>query len=113
NEDNARAGARLAFGKYVDCQYRLDQADIILSLDSDFLNFGPRKLRSTRVFAQELEQHRRRSLVIAGAFQPPEVHALAHQLNDALGNVGATIVYTDPVEPQPAEQTESLRQLAS
>src|SRR5258708_27041739 len=27
---------------------------------------------------------------------PPAVHALAHVMNHALGNVGKTVVYTDP-----------------
>ena len=36
----------------------------------------------------------RRSLVIAGDGQPPAVHALAHAMNAALGNVGTTVVYT-------------------
>ena len=39
--DNTRAGAKIAFGEYVDAQYRFDQADVILSLDADFLGSGP------------------------------------------------------------------------
>ncbi|HEY8551065.1 MAG TPA: TAT-variant-translocated molybdopterin oxidoreductase, partial [Vicinamibacterales bacterium] len=49
--DGARAGARLAFGEYVEPQYRLDQADVILSLDGDFLDCGPGRLRYARDFA--------------------------------------------------------------
>ncbi|MBI3492579.1 MAG: TAT-variant-translocated molybdopterin oxidoreductase [Acidobacteria bacterium] len=49
--ENARAGARLAFGEYVDAQYRFDQADVILSLDADFLGGGPGGLRYARDFA--------------------------------------------------------------
>ncbi len=30
SRDNARAGAKLAFGEYVDAQYRFDQADVIV-----------------------------------------------------------------------------------
>ena len=41
SRENARAGAKLAFGEYVDAQYRFDQADVILSLDADFLGCGP------------------------------------------------------------------------
>ena len=41
SRDNARAGAKLAFGEYVDAQYRFEQADVILSLDADFLGCGP------------------------------------------------------------------------
>ena len=39
------------------------------------------------------------------------VHALAHAMNDALGNVGHTVIYTDPVEAQPVDQMASLREL--
>ena len=35
--DGLRAGARLAFGEDVETQYHLDQADVILALDADFL----------------------------------------------------------------------------
>ena len=51
NDDNARAGARLAFGRYIDTIYNLDQADLILSLDADFLYWGPARLRHTQQFA--------------------------------------------------------------
>ncbi|HEV3060194.1 MAG TPA: TAT-variant-translocated molybdopterin oxidoreductase, partial [Vicinamibacterales bacterium] len=41
SRDNARAGAKLAFGQYVDAQYRFDPADVVVALDSDFLASGP------------------------------------------------------------------------
>ena len=47
------------------------------------------------------------------ATQPPAVHALAHAMNGALGNVGKTVVYTDPVEAEPVDQLESLRELVA
>jgi len=37
NRDNARAGAMMAFGEPVETQYRLAEADVVLSLDADFL----------------------------------------------------------------------------
>ena len=37
---------------------------------------------------------RARRIVVAGDEQPAAVHALAHAINQALGNVGATVVYT-------------------
>ncbi|WP_435018752.1 TAT-variant-translocated molybdopterin oxidoreductase [Tundrisphaera sp. TA3] len=37
---NSREGAKLAFGEAVDPVYHLDRADVILSLDSDFLACG-------------------------------------------------------------------------
>jgi molybdopterin-containing oxidoreductase family iron-sulfur binding subunit len=51
NNDNARAGARMAFGRYLDPAYQFDQADVIVSLDSDFLNFGPAHIRYTHDFS--------------------------------------------------------------
>jgi len=41
------------------------------------------------------------------------VHALAHAMNYALGNIGTTVFYTDPVEAAPVEPMASLRQLVS
>ena len=54
--------------------------------------------------AKDLQAHRGASLVIAGDGQPPAVHALAHAMNQALGNVGQTVVYTEPVEAEPVDQ---------
>ena len=186
SRDNARAGAKLAFGEYVDAQYHVDQADVILSLDADFLGAGPGGLRYARDFskrrrpedaehmnrlyaiesmptstgaradhrlpmkpsaiegaaraiaaaagvagarpagaAQDKEQkwiaavakdllgHRGRSLVIAGESQPPAVHAIAHAMNQALGNAGKTVVYTKTAEAEPVNQLESIRDLVA
>ncbi|MEP6769250.1 MAG: TAT-variant-translocated molybdopterin oxidoreductase [Acidobacteriota bacterium] len=49
--DNARAGARLAFGRYVDVVPDLTAADVILSLGCDFLACGPGHLSLTRQFS--------------------------------------------------------------
>jgi MoCo/4Fe-4S cofactor protein with predicted Tat translocation signal len=61
----------------------------------------------------DLQQHRGSSIVMAGEQQPPIVHALAHAINDALGNAGKTVIYTDPIEAQPVNEMESLRELVS
>ena len=37
NRDAAMAASKAAFGSYTDAQYRLENADVILSLDADFL----------------------------------------------------------------------------
>jgi MoCo/4Fe-4S cofactor protein with predicted Tat translocation signal len=37
NQDASRAASKAAFGSYTDAQYKLEEADIILSLDADFL----------------------------------------------------------------------------
>ncbi len=182
NRDAARLGAQMAFGRYVDAQYRLENAEVIVSLDADVLSSGyPGFVRYAREFAKrrklvagantmsrlyavestpttagavadhrlgisasqveryarslaaalglapaepaspavwvqavarDLKQHRGSSLIIPGEQQSPLVHALAHAMNQALGNVGRTVIYTDPVEAKPALQNESLRELA-
>ncbi|MFZ3214310.1 MAG: TAT-variant-translocated molybdopterin oxidoreductase [Terriglobales bacterium] len=61
--------------------------------------------------AKDLRDHRGTSLVVVGDQQPPEVHALAHAMNQALGNVGTTVTYVDPVEANPVDQTASLKDL--
>ncbi|HVZ23843.1 MAG TPA: TAT-variant-translocated molybdopterin oxidoreductase, partial [Vicinamibacterales bacterium] len=182
---NAREGSRLAFGEYVDAQYAFDKADVVLSLDADFLCTGAAGVKHARAFAsrrridgdkanlnrlyavesnpttagtkadhrlplrasqieafaravagavgvsgvtagplpesastwidplvKDLKAARGRSLVIAGDGQPPVVHALAHAMNDALGNVGATVVYTQTAEAVPMNQVAALRELA-
>jgi MoCo/4Fe-4S cofactor protein with predicted Tat translocation signal len=63
--------------------------------------------------AKDLENHKGASVVVVGDGQPPVVHALAHAMNDALGAVGKTVVYTDPVEANPTDQLQSLRDLAA
>lgn len=186
HRDQAKAGARLAFGHYVETQYRFDQADVILALDADFLFAAAGSVRYARDFtarrrvenglarpnrlyvvestpsltgamadhrwplrageiesfaralahqlgilgeaqrlpasghpqwleavARDLQQHRGSSLVVVGDGQPPVVHALAHALNEALGNVGQTVFYTDPIEAHPVEQMASLRELVA
>jgi molybdopterin-containing oxidoreductase family iron-sulfur binding subunit len=66
--------------------------------------------------AKDLQGARGKSIVIPGDYAPPAVHALAHQMNAALGNVGQTVVYTDPLafypNDKPVDQIEDLRALA-
>ncbi len=45
--------------------------------------------------AEDLTAHRGECLVVAGAHLPAEVHALAYQINQSLGNVGQTIDFVD------------------
>ncbi len=60
---------------------------------------------------RDLQQHRGASIVLAGDNQPPVIHALAHAMNNALGNVGKTVFYTDPIEVNPVDQRQSLQEL--
>jgi len=60
NRDNARAGALLAFGRDVAQLPDFEKADVVLSLDADFLA-GPEGVRNSKLFA------RRRKVRAAGA----------------------------------------------
>jgi molybdopterin-containing oxidoreductase family iron-sulfur binding subunit len=60
---------------------------------------------------RDLQSAKGRSIVIAGDEQPPAVHALAHAMNDALGNVGTTVFHSDPVEANAIDQVSSLKEL--
>jgi MoCo/4Fe-4S cofactor protein with predicted Tat translocation signal len=177
NRDNVVEGAKLAFGEPVETRYDFSKADVIVSLDADFLYAGfPGSARYTRDFAarrnpdanmnrmyvfestpsstgmkadhrlpvravdienvarslasgvgvsasgsvsgqlqglvsgaaKDLQAHKGSSIVIAGDHQPPAVHALAHAMNQVLGNVGKTVFYTEPVDANPVNQHESL-----
>jgi molybdopterin-containing oxidoreductase family iron-sulfur binding subunit len=183
NRDNVVEGAKLAFGEPVETRYDLSKADVIVSLDADFLYAGfPGSARYTRDFAarrnpdanmnrlyvvestpsstgmkadhrlplragdverfarllfspqaaggpgsfvnlaadqvqfaaalgKDISNHRGASVIIAGDHQPPAVHALAHAINQSLGNVGKTIFYTEPVGANPVNRNQSLHAL--
>jgi molybdopterin-containing oxidoreductase family iron-sulfur binding subunit len=183
NRDNVMSGSQMAFGQAVETQYRPEGANVILSLDADFLYGGfPGATRYIRDYAnrrnpdaninrlyvvestpsatgvkaehrlplraseiegfaralagmvgvnaggavlegeqqkflagvaKDLQANRGSCVVIPGDHQSPAVHALAHAINAALGNVGKTVVYTDTVDANPVNQTESLRELVS
>jgi MoCo/4Fe-4S cofactor protein with predicted Tat translocation signal len=52
NRDNVVEGAKMAFGEVVETRYDLSKADVIVSLDADFLYAGfPGSARYTRDFA--------------------------------------------------------------
>ena len=151
--------ARSTSGANAEPLYDLSKADIIVSLDADFLFEGPANLILTRAFskkrrdpdndfsrlyvvesapsvtgakadvrwqrkhseivqvmqelaeavvhgapsgtaeirqlAADLQQHRGRSVIMAGDYQPEAVHALAFQMNQALGNIGETVEYRE------------------
>jgi molybdopterin-containing oxidoreductase family iron-sulfur binding subunit len=59
---------------------------------------------------RDLQAHRGAGLVAVGEFQPPEIHALARTINDALGNTGHTIEY---LAPAPRPQPGSFGELAT
>jgi molybdopterin-containing oxidoreductase family iron-sulfur binding subunit len=174
---SARTGAIAAFGAPLNAIYRFDRADVIVSLDADFLcstvpgslryahDYSARrraaaenpKIAPPRLYVAEstpsttgsmadhrfrmtaaevaafaagiaaggaspasaevqavlkdLQAHRGASIVIAGEHQPPQLHAMVHVVNQALGNAGKTVVYTDPIEANPVDEIASLGEL--
>jgi len=193
NRDNALEGAKMAFGQPVETRYDFSKADVIVSLDADFLYGGfPGGVKYIRDFAKrrdpdsgnmnrlyviestpsatgakadhrigvkagdiekfmqllimgghplrevgshnpvvtsaglseeqfaflaalqtQLKNPNGTSLFIAGDHQPATLHAFAHALNRAQGNVGKTVFYTDPADANPVNQTESLKELVA
>jgi MoCo/4Fe-4S cofactor protein with predicted Tat translocation signal len=176
NRDNVYEGAKMAFGEVVETRYDLSKADVIVSLDADFLYAGfPGSTRYIRDFAAkrnpdgemnrlyvvestpsstgmkadhripmraaeietlagalvaaapqginadvldavhaiaaDLNAHKGSSVVIPGDHLPSSLHAAVHALNATLGNVGKTVFYTEPVDANPVNQTESLHEL--
>ncbi|HKQ70210.1 MAG TPA: TAT-variant-translocated molybdopterin oxidoreductase, partial [Polyangiaceae bacterium] len=67
--DAVRAGAKLAFGKYVETRHDFTRADVIVSLDSDFFVEGPAAVRNVKDFSsrrrvREEEKHMSRLYVV-------------------------------------------------
>src|ERR1044072_4906782 len=58
---------------------------------------APQNLPWIAPLVKDLQQHNGASIVLAGDNQPPIIHALGHAMNNALGNVGKTGFYTDPL----------------
>ncbi len=63
--------------------------------------------------ARDLLLNKGACVVFPGEHQSPAVHAMAHVMNAALGNVGKTVFYTDPLEAKPVNQLADLQQLAA
>jgi len=64
-----------------------------------------------RAIAADLVQSRGESIVVAGERQPAWVHALAHAMNERLGNVGATVLHLPPGAAEPVDHAASLSEL--
>jgi MoCo/4Fe-4S cofactor protein with predicted Tat translocation signal len=52
-----------------------------------------------------------RSLVLGDEYHSPAVQVLIHGINQRLGNVGATVLHTEPVEVDPVDHLVSLSDL--
>ncbi len=63
--------------------------------------------------ARDLRRAGSSGVVLAGDTQPPEVHALCAAINNALNNIGNTVVLLDTGEETKAPQSDELRRLVS
>lgn len=61
----------------------------------------------------DLQANEGASVVVAGDEQTPVVHAMAHAINAALGNVGTTVNYTESVIANDAVASQQLAQFVS
>ena len=61
--------------------------------------------------AKDLESKKGHSVVAVGSTQTPAVHALAHAINAALGNIGETVSHIAPVEYNAGNHLASLKAL--
>lgn len=65
-----------------------------------------------KAVAKDLLQNQGSSIVTVGCGQPPEVHALAHQLNALLHNVGTTVLYTAELDPARLAHRDAIKALS-
>jgi len=65
------------------------------------------------ICSKDLKANAGKSVVIPGEQQTPDVHLAAIAINQALGNVGKTVVYTETINPLPSIQGEDLKSLVA
>jgi len=63
----------------------------------------PGLARWVKAVAADLQGHRGESLIVVGAAQPPQLHALGFALNVALGNLNRTVDFSELVESRPPD----------
>ena len=85
-------------GAKADVRWQRKPSEVIAfaqQLATELLQSVPAGSPEIRQLADDLRQHRGRSVIMAGDYQPEIVHALAFQLNQALGNSGTTVTYQE------------------
>ena len=85
NRDNVLEGAKLAFGQPVETRYDFEKADVIVSLDADFLYAGfPGNVRYIRDFAKRRNPDGKMNRLYVIESTPTTTGAKAdHRLADA------------------------------
>ncbi|MEO8726126.1 MAG: 4Fe-4S dicluster domain-containing protein, partial [Acidobacteriaceae bacterium] len=74
-------------------------------------NFSADQKKYLDSLVKDLQAHRGKAVVIAGEYQSPALHTLTVQINQAIGAIGQTVTYGDPVETDPQMQTAALKEL--
>ncbi len=64
-----------------------------------------------QALVSDLQSKRGASVVLVGNQQPSWLHALVHAINSQLGNLSETVQLIEPIDDQPTNQMESLREL--
>ncbi|MEZ4717278.1 MAG: Fe-S-cluster-containing hydrogenase [Caldilineaceae bacterium] len=82
-----------------------------LGVDGGAAVDGPWDPNWVSAVAEDLQAHAGSSIIIPGREQSPVVHALAHAMNAALGNVGSTVTLIPPVLANPVAMVEDLQAL--
>ena len=191
NRDSARIASKAVFGEFYDTQYKLTDADVIVSLDADFLSgihqpgfvklasdwaarrrmlepgsesgkhmnrlyvvessptttgfkadhrlamkasdiptfaaalagavgaggssaqFSPAQQKFLDAVTKDLKASGGRCVVIPGEQAHASVHAAAIAANQALRNVGKTVVYTETINPLPTIQGDDIKSLVA
>jgi MoCo/4Fe-4S cofactor protein with predicted Tat translocation signal len=128
NRDNVLEGAKLGFGQPVETRYDFEKADVIVSLDADFLYAGfPGNVRYIRDFAKRRnpDGNMNRLYVIestpttTGAKADHRLPMRATELNGLVADVQkmmslqSTSLYTQTVNPQEAAKARFVNALAS
>ena len=75
-------------------------------------NRDAKRTKWIKAIAKDLSEHKGKSLVVAGPRQPASVHAMAHLINQALGNVGETVVFFKSAADTVRPQLDSIKELA-
>ncbi len=68
-------------------------------------------LSFVQAMARDLKANGPNTAVVAGPRQPPEVHALVHEINATLGNVGKVVWYTADPDPDRLPHVEAMKVL--
>jgi molybdopterin-containing oxidoreductase family iron-sulfur binding subunit len=185
NRDSAMTASKAAFGGFMDAQYKLENADVILSLGANFLGgigfpgflplaaayaerhrfdaeqpdkpmnrlyvvesmpsvtgfkaehrlalkpseigtfaaalvsgsggsfSNPQAAGFMAALLKDLKSAGGKCVVIPGEQASPAVHLAAYQLNQSLGAVGKTVVYTETVNPMPSIQLDDMKSLVA